>query len=195
MGSLFRRISGKAAKSKRLGFEQISYQAAYSLLPYHLFADPMSGNREFLNQAPRAAGIKHLVGVCLMANFEPDEPLMNRFAETQGHSGELCEGVQYRIIEYPKPDPIDLDMDELDKLPPEDIMKEMESVILAPYFSVVLLSGDSQVAGYLILGQSPDGGTTLRRVEESVNANLGPGCEPRLEPLLTLLRARQEQPA
>lgn len=90
MGSLFRRISGKAARAKKMRFEQISYQAAFSLL---------------------------------------------------------------------------------------------------------LLNDKFEALEFLVLSQAPDGSAALRQVNHESNKDLRLRCEPRLEPLLTLLRARQEQPA
>jgi hypothetical protein len=60
---------------------------------------------------------------------------------------------------------------------------------LAPYLSAVV-TRPGEPPRYFALGQSPDGFTTLRGVTPDMNANLGPGCEPELEPFLALLRER-----
>lgn len=197
MGSLFGRKSQAKTDSDKVArpeFEQLAYAAAYSLLPFYLFEDEVGGNRDLLVNRPRVGGLNLLVGACLLRQFEPDEPLMVKFSELQGHSGQLREGVQYRILEYPRPATPDVgDLAALEQLEPEQFIETLSSVVLAPYFSIVLLTEELQVTDYLVLGQSLDGATTLRQVTQSTNANLGPGCEPEFEALLSFLRALQEQ--
>jgi hypothetical protein len=67
---------------------------------------------------------------------------------------------------------------------------EPSNHVLAPYFSAIVEDHDSCEADYFVLGQSPDARTTLRSVSPTINANLGPGCDPELEAFLKLLRKR-----
>ena len=196
MGSLFgrRKEEKKTASVGQPALEQISYGAAYSLLPHYLYADEVGGTLKLFIDAPRVAGIKLLVGASILAEYEPDEQMMNRFSETKGHSGQLSPGIQYRIVEYPPPASADLgDLGQLDELPPEQLMQKLSSVVLAPYFSILLLNNDLKLLEYLILGQSPNGETTLRLVEQDAHSNLGPGCVPELEALLAFLKQRQSK--
>lgn len=174
--------------------ETLTYGAAYSLLPHYLYADEVGGTRSLLMESPRVAGIKLLVGASMLNESEPNEQMMKRFSETKGHSGRLSPGTQYRIVEYPQPAPVDVeDFEQLQSLPPEQLLQRLASVILAPYFSILLLDDDLVVLEYLVLGQSPDGATTLRLVEQDRHSNLGPGCKPEFDALIEFLTKRQNR--
>ncbi|MGE0493596.1 MAG: hypothetical protein AB7S38_30585 [Vulcanimicrobiota bacterium] len=184
MSSLFK----KEKKSDRPDSKQVCYTAAYSLLPYYLYHDEVGGNFKMLVAKPRLAGILCCQGSAIMAGFEPDEEFAKEFSAVSGDSGTLKEGLQYRIIGYPKFPP--LQVADLETASEETLLEKLKGTILAPHFSVVLLDDDLQLADYLVLGQALDGGTTLRRVTADANLNLGRGCAPELEELLEFLRAR-----
>lgn len=196
MGSLFGRKKKELENqaNDRPKLEQLAYGAAYSLLPHYLYADEAGGTRTLFIESPRVAGIKLLVGASMLNECEPNEQMMKRFSETKGHSGRLSPEVQYRIVEYPKPDPVDVDeFERLQSLPPEQLFQRLTSVILAPYFSILLLDDDLVVLEYLVLGQSPDGATTLRLVEQDRHSNLGPGCKPEFDALIEFLNERKNR--
>jgi len=88
--------------------------------------------------------------------------------------GRLSPNQEYFVIEYPSPQPLRLDTG----MP-----------VLAPYFSAVIVNETNGPPAYFVLGQAPTGGTTLRTLEDGVNANMGSGCEPTLDALLQLLRS------
>ena len=73
---------------------------------------------------------------------------------------------------------------------PDISFEAMKDFVLAPYFSAMLVENEGGQVRYFILGQSPDGHTTLRGVTLNMNANLGRGCEPELKAFLDLLQDR-----
>ena len=84
----------------------------------------------------------------------------------------------------PTPPPVSIDLSN------EDILEALEGVVLAPYFSAILKGKTTDEVKYFILGQSPDGYTTLRATDGGVNANLGRGSDPEPNAFLELLRHR-----
>src|SRR5262249_20241878 len=132
--------------------------------------------------AGRLGAMFFYVLTCQADGKEPDPEAVAAFA---AHTGTLDDRHDYYVIEYPSPPPVDLsDVD------PDRMFEEMSRIALAPSFSAMVQEKASGAVRYFILGQSPDGDTTLRGVSPGMNANLGPGCEPELEAFLQLLRER-----
>ena len=160
---------------------QTCYRMAYALLPRYVFNQPDKVVSE-LSQGLMGA----LFFYVLECTVEEKEPDMEVVSEFSAHTGDLDEKRDYYIIQYPSPPPVNLP--DIDHIDPEKIMDEVERIVLAPYFSAMIMDKASKEVNYFILGQSPDGFTTFRTVTPYENANLGRGCEPELEPFLQLIR-------
>jgi len=88
------------------------------------------------------------------------------------------------VLRYPSPRAIPADF--LD-LPENELLEKVASgqgMTLAPHFSCVMHEPHSGKKAVYNLGQSFDGGTTLRQVTPEMNANLGPGPVPNLDAFL-----------
>ena len=112
------------------------------------------------------------------------EPRWELFRSFPVHLGDLDANTRYCIIQYPTPPVVDLS-----NLSLEEMFARGGHVVLAPYFSAIIWD-QTDSPRYFILGQSPDGFTTLRAVTLNTNANMGRGCEPELEAFVALLRER-----
>ncbi len=162
------------------GTAQTCYTMAYFVLPQYVF-----NQREKLIgelSAGRIGAMFFYVLTCKMGGKEPNPEVVQSLMV---HKGSLDDNHNYYIIQYPTPVPVDIS-----ELPDDQVFQAMQNVVLAPYFSAVIEDNRTKEARYFILGQSPDGHTTLRGVTLEYNANLGRGCEPELELFLTLLRSR-----
>lgn len=109
----------------------------------------------------------YYVLACTARGHGPREELLRAF---RVHTGRMGPRHRWWAIEFPAPPP-----------PGE---------VLAPWFSAVVEETSSGARSYFVLGQSPDGGTTLRRVTTGTNANLGPGGPADLQSFLSLIRKR-----
>jgi hypothetical protein len=154
---------------------------AYRILPEYVSREGATFIGNLTRSRTLGAGFYYVMA-CQMHGKEPDTNLLRSFPV---HDGELDEANHYCIVEYPTPSPVDLS-----ELSLEEMMELGNKVVLAPYFSAIILNKQSQEARYFVLGQSPDGFTTLRGVTPNLNANLGPACEPELKEFIALLRER-----
>lgn len=167
------------------GLAQNCYTTAYRVLPRYAFEDPGKLLGEFGRDADYAARLFYVMG-CRLENAEPRAEDVRAVT---GHSGSLDGRFDYHVVQYPPAPPVNLM--HLAHLGDVDLMEAMRGFVLAPYFSAVVyakLAGT--VAHYFVLGQSPEGWTTLREITPEMNANLGPGCEPDLAAFLALLADR-----
>jgi hypothetical protein len=152
---------------------------AYFVLPRYAFGEAARFIENLARNPTLGAGFYYVMA-CQLNGKEPEVDLLRSFPV---HLGDLDEVNTYCIVAYPTPPPVDLSDLSLDE------MLELEDkVVLAPYFSAIILNKQSNEARYYVLGQSPDGGTTLRGVMPNFNANLGPGSEPELKEFIALLR-------
>jgi hypothetical protein len=152
---------------------------AYFVLPRYAEAATFIEN---LARSPNLGAGFYYVMACRMNGKDPDMELLRSFPV---HVGDLDEVNRFCIVEYPTPPTVDLS-----GLSREEMFERGEEVVLAPYFSAILLNRQSNEARYFVLGQSPHGFTTLRGVTPTLNANLGSGCEPELKEFVALLRER-----
>jgi hypothetical protein len=153
---------------------------AYFVLPRYVFNQPEKVSAEL--SAGRVGAMFFYVLTCTFSEKEPDPEVAKAFA---AHTGTLDDRHNYYVIEYPIPAPVDITGVADDRM-----LEALQQVVLAPYFSAMIEDRQSKQVRYFILGQSPDGHTTLRAVTPEFNANLGPGCEPELQAFLGLLRER-----
>jgi hypothetical protein len=159
---------------------QDCYTMAYFILPRYVFDDAEALVARLLGDPTRAGSF-----YIMAASTNQHEPRWELFRSFPVHSGALDATTRYCIIEYPTPPAVDLS-----DLSFTEMMERTRDVVLAPYFSAILRDQNGPPR-YFILGQSPDGFTTLRSVTLELNANLGPGCEPQLDAFVDLLRERQ----
>ncbi len=159
----------------------ICYAMAYFLLPMYCAERP-DALLQNLRAGPRAGAVYFYLRTCQIKEIGPRDEVVPFLSVS---TGKLDDTTTYHIITYPTPPPIDLF-----KIPADKLSDRLQEFVLAPYFSAVLEKSETHEIAYFILGQSPDGFTTLRTVTGTVNANLGPGCEPKLESFVELLRAR-----
>lgn len=151
---------------------QICYRVAYFMFPALLFSDPQKMRDIFVEYGDGAGAFFYV----LLCKQEKIEPVVEHAKIFHAYNGELREGVNYLLLEYPTPPPVN-----------EDLMK----ATLAPHFSAILYYEKSQEVAYYILGQRPFGGTTFRSVnKDGLNANMGEGCAPDRETFLAFLREK-----
>jgi len=145
------------------------YKMAYVVLPQELHQNPTATlNR--IRSWPDSAGTLFYTKACMSSGCMPKREDAIAF---RTHIGPLSADNTYLIIEYPSPPPLAL---------------EAGIPVLAPYFSAIIVNETTGQLAYFVLGQALTGGTTLRTVNEGVNANLGPGSDPTLDAFLQLLR-------
>jgi hypothetical protein len=160
---------------------QLCYDVAYFVLPHYAFND-LAKLADLCLNTPSAAGPFFYVMAAQMRKAEADTDDAKRF---RWHHGQLGDGREYFVLEYPTPPPVDLSDAAI-----EQIVGGGTKFVLAPHFSAILRgAGGGQ---YFILGQAPmGGGTTLRCIlPEGMNCNLGPGPEPTLTRFLEAIRER-----
>ena len=164
----------KKSAGNELPLEQTSYDIAYFLLPDIIFND-VSRLVEHC-QDKRSAGPFFYAMACKARGIEPQIESAKLY---HWHSGGFDETRQYLLLEYPTPQPVELDVDD-----PMALFRSDTKIVLAPYFSLILYGNGEPV--YYILGQSPMGGqTTFRQIlAEGANCNLGPGPSPTIEEFL-----------
>lgn len=159
---------------------RLCYAMAYFVLPQYL-ADKRERLLEVLNMGTKAGSGFLYVATCQMNDVEPRDEVVSEF---QLHTEKPNDTTTYFVIQYPTPDKVDL----LD-LPESELAEAMQNTILAPYFSAVVQRGEAPLE-YFVLGQAPDGHTTLRTVTQAANTSLGPGCMPDLDSFLAMLDYR-----
>lgn len=160
----------------------LSYATAYFVLPRYIEEEPAKV-LDLLGRGGPAGAAFFFTMACFMRGLKPDPAAL---AGLSVRSGELDAGRRYHLIRYPVPPPVRVSEDGFEDM--EKMLASLENMVLAPYFSAVI--EDRGRLSYYILGQSPDGGTTLRSVSGSVNANLGRGCAAEPEAFVALLRSR-----
>lgn len=158
---------------------QIAAHMAYRKLPLRVFPDVVELLSDF-EYALELAALSYFREAATGCGFEPTADALKAL---RVHLGEVrhCDFV---VIEYPRFPVCDLLTAEPD-LPPGS-----GGYVLAPYFSAILRDRLSDEPRYFVLGQSPDGDTRLRAWTDTLNADLGPGCEPTLAAFLELLKSR-----
>jgi hypothetical protein len=159
----------------------LCYAMAYFALPSHVFQESERVLRELSTTPELTAKLLYQL-TCKAREKEPHPGDANAFAV---HSGVLNERYDYYLIEYPAFPPVDVG-----NVPTEQAVQRMHHVVLAPYFSAIVVGKETREVKYFVLGQSPDGQTTLRGVSLEMNTNLGRGCDPKAQAFLTLLRER-----
>jgi hypothetical protein len=158
---------------------QNCYTMAYFVLPQYVSSEAATFIEKLAGSPALGAGFYYVLA-CRMNGMEPDMELLRSFPV---HLGDIDEANRFCIIEYPTPPSVDLSALSLGQM-----FELGDNVVLAPYFSAFVLNKQTNDARYYVLGQSPDGFTTLRGVTPTLNANLGPGCEPELKEFIALLR-------
>jgi hypothetical protein len=160
---------------------QNCYTMAYFVLPQYASSEAATFIENLARSPILGAGFYYVMA-CRMNGKEPDTGLLRSFPV---HLGDLDEANRFCIVEYPTPPAVDLSELSLDEM-----LQLGDEVVVAPYFSAIVLNKQSNEARYFVLGQSPDGYTTLRGVIPNLNANLGTGCEPELKEFIALLGER-----
>jgi hypothetical protein len=174
-------LTNQAAKVVAQG----CYEMAYFVLPQYVFKE-REKFIERISQGNSGAAFYYVL-TCTMGKTEPNPEAARAFVVK---TGALDGQHDYHLIRYPVPPAIDLM-----EIPQDQLISALKTVVLAPYFSVLVKNKTTDDAHYFVLGQSPDGGTTLREVTLEFNANLGKGSEPNEEALLALLQSsRHRQP-
>lgn len=146
------------------------YKMAYVVLPQELHQN-FTATLDRIRSQPDTAGALFYTKACMSSGCMPKRQDLTGF---RTHMGRLSPNQAYYIIEYPSPPPPRFDTG----IP-----------VLAPHFSAAIVSETTGQPAYFVLGQDPLGGTTLRTVNERINANMGPGGEPTLDAFLQLLRS------
>ena len=167
-----------AEENKRAG---VTYDMAYFFLPSRAHAGLEELKAE-LDESPEVGALSYYVSAAKRRGVRPHADDMRAI---RVYSGRLVHERDFIVIEYPRFFAVDLLADFSGGLP-----AGAGPYVLAPYFSAIVEDRGTREADYFVLGQSPDARTTLRSVSPTMNANLGPGCEPELEAFLKLLRER-----
>ncbi len=130
---------------------------------------------------PGRAGDMWYLLLCALYKAEPDErfPDMLRF-----HYGQLDDGTDYIVLEYPTPEQPTMTREEIEASP---FIVPTEGRTLGVYFSA-LVSPEGREPACFVLGQSPAAGvTTLRRCTLGAHYNLGEGPPPTLDSFVASL--------
>jgi hypothetical protein len=170
---------------------QCCYAMAYFVLPQYVAAAPEKIS-DRLSEGRIGAMFYYLMA-CQLKGLEPGEQDADTMTAFAVRHGQLDDGHDYFVIQYPTPEELDLS-DKMNSEDPGEMLDAMRGIVLAPYFSAMVQPKTAGKARYYVLGQSVDGMTTLRSVTPEMNANLGRGCEPRLDAFLELLREGISQP-
>jgi hypothetical protein len=183
--SLFDRFRKRKEKPKTAppdpaSLPSLSYVVAYFILPHYAFqqCDKLVS---MFRDTPESTGPFFYFMGCQMEKTAPVEEDGRQF---RAHHGALDESQDYYLLEYPVPPPVDLSGIDPAKFDPEQMP------VLAPWFSAMVRQRVAGTVRYFVLGQSPiGGGTTFRSVSaDGMNANHGPGPEPRLDAFLDRIR-------
>ncbi len=158
---------------------QLCYDVAYFILPHYAFGDLAKVTDLCLN-TPSAAGPFFYL---MATSARKIEPVMDDAKRFRWHHGQLSEGSEYFVLEYPSSPPVDMS-----NMSIEQVMNSEQKLVLAPHFSAIVRRPNG--VQYFVLGQSPmGGGTTLRCIlPEGMNCNLGPGPKPELLLFLDVIR-------
>lgn len=159
---------------------RICHALAYYVLPSWAGHQPELLAHEL---AQPGIGARLYLMSCLMHGHGVRPELLDRFPVHE----RCVAGLRCFVLAYPPPAPLP----DLSDITNPQLGEALRRVVLAPWFSaLVILHDGPEGLRYFVLGQAPDGGTTLRSVDTSLNVNLGPGCEPDLERFVTFLEAR-----
>jgi len=162
------------------------YLSAYDALPSALMSDSEAFFRTYYPAAQPA--LAWYTQMCLLtgASFDPFSA-----ATLHWHKGRLPSGREYMVLEYPKPNPVALTVEEFEKGKRGDLGGHW----LGPYYSAMLRATAAKPASCFALGQSPIKGiTTLRRCTIAAHYNLGYGPDPQLESFLEILSQLESMP-
>lgn len=166
---------------------QLCYDIAYRILPRYAFED-LAKLQDLCRRTPSAAGPFFYVMASKMRGLEPDASAWRGF---RWHLGELDRDHDYLALAYPTPPPIDLSERDL-----EGLLDSGPTIVLAPYYSAVIVRRRDEQVRFFNLGQAPmGGGTTFRGLtRDGMNCNLGPGPEPDLDAFLDTIRSKSSTP-
>lgn len=175
--------AGPLKVSTSLPLSQLCYDIAYFILPHYAFKN-LAKIEQLCEKSPESAGPFFYVMACQTRKIEPTIADAKRL---KWHRGKFGGQRKFFCLEFPVPPTVDLST-----LPPEQFAKRGEqTVVLAPYFAVIIGGPQADSASYFVLGQAPfGGGTTPRRVlPNGNNCNLGPGPRPELKLFLDTVEA------
>lgn len=160
----------------------ISYEAAYQVVRRCALDDPDRFESAFV-RSPDLAAIEYYTRA---AGNLGQLPGQDDLRLVRGHIFGL-EDHDAWVIQYPRFEAENL----LGRKEPcsSDFFS---SHVLAPYFSAALVRRGKRRPVYYVLGQAPDGCTTLRRITRTTNVNCGRGCEPELAEFIEMLSRRAE---
>jgi hypothetical protein len=180
----FRKRPATPQSPVAVSLEQLCYDIAYFILPHYAFNE-LSKVTDLCLKSPEAAGPYYLVMASVRRNLEPT---IEDAKKLQWHHGDLSGGIEYFVLQYPTPRPIDFTGAPLAKF--QEARDGLPVIVMAPYFSAVVVKEGQAEAEYFVLGQAPmGGGTTLRTIRrDGANCNLGPGPEPELPLFLEAIR-------
>lgn len=174
--SWIRGLFGKS-KAKPASLPKVAY-----FMAYYVISDYCLNHRERLlhmcSGPPRLAKIFYYVMACQSLKMEPKVEDAELF---EWHQGKLDDGREYLVLEYPKPDPIQVDPALLEKSSPQRVSKLLADVTMAPFFSGVAYDAQGE-ARYLVLAQSLlPGRYTLREAfGNGSHGSVGDGPSPSL---------------
>lgn len=163
-------------------------------MAYYVFPDYSLNHRERLlhmcQGPPRVAKFFYYVMACQAIKMEPNPEDAMLF---EWHLGQLEDGRDYLVMEYPQPAPLQLDPAVLENAPPEKWGELLKNVTLAPFFSGVAYSSDGE-ARYLVLAQAllPDRFTLREGFGDGSHGSLGDGPTPTLANFLACFSEERE---
>jgi len=152
-------------------FAWISYTIAYRALPRHLSHPAIEKVEKWFAGPDAIRDSLYRVG-CIMSHCTMRSGESQRIMT---HMGRLDDHRDYFIFEYPTPPAPDASQGRM---------------LLAPYFSAMIHHAGTADCECYALGQSPDGGTTIRAVKEGEHVRLDIGLDPTLENWIVWLRRR-----
>lgn len=168
---------------------RLHYTLAYQVFPEHVFQK----TEQFLQMGTKSVklpGPYFLLRTASQLGVNPEQHsdwMVEQSNKLKWHRGELSDGRDYFVMEFPDPEPID-------HLTEKDLITRFkDGLVLAPHFAGVIgrmNSAETQLhdSAYYVLGQRPLGGTTLRQVSKSgSNLNLDQGPPPQLKPFIECL--------
>ena len=108
----FRKRPATPQSPVAVSLEQLCYDIAYFILPQYAF-DELPNLTDLCLEAPYAADPYFLVKACLRRNIEPN---IKDAKKLHWHHGPLSAGINYFVLQYPTPRPIDFTGAPLEKL-------------------------------------------------------------------------------
>lgn len=179
----------RKAKAGKIPLSQITYTMAYYLLSIYCLKE-REKLRGICEGPPKVANLFFYVMACQMLKTEP---LVEHGLLFQWHLGRLEDGQEYMVLEYPKPEDLQIDPVLFENSSPEEVVKSLGNQTLAPFFSGAVYGPEGQ-ARYLVLAQSlVPGQYTLRECfENGSHGSLGSGPDPSLANFLACLSQERE---